>query len=111
MKSLTLGEASRRSGIAPRTLKRAVAEGRLPASRVDGWVYQIAPDDLASFALACQVEEMSSSAGRRAYAADRPRAAAPPPAPRSGLLSLFRSVAASLWPARIAAFRPSGPGK
>jgi hypothetical protein len=106
MKLLTLGEASRYSGIAARALRRAVADGRLPATRIDGWVYQIAPDDLASFSLSSQVEAMSSAAGQRAFAGDRPKAALRRPTPRSGLLSLVRTVAAGLWPARIAAARP-----
>lgn len=77
MTSFTLGEASRHTGLGVRILKRAIADLRLPARRPDGWVYQIASDDLASFSLAYQVEQLSSAAHQRQFLPERPRAAVP----------------------------------
>lgn len=114
MTLLTLGEASRRTGIGARTLKRAVEDGRLPAKRHDGWVYQIESDDLAGFSLVYRVEQLTSSARRRPFVTARPRASALPVKPPSGSLHWLKMVIASLRPAhglpeRGAASRGSVP--
>jgi len=100
MTLLTLGEAARRTGIGARTLKRAVEDGRLPARRQDGWVYQINSDDLAGFSLVHRVEQLTSSTRQRQYVAARPRAAALPVKPPSGLLNWLKMVIEGLRPAR-----------
>lgn len=108
MKLLTMGEATRQTGIGARILRRAVADGRLPARRLDGWAYQIESDDLASFSLAYQVERLSSSARQRTFVADRPRAAARPSAPPSGRLHWLRMLLAGLRPAHGVPARGGG---
>lgn len=100
MTLLTLGEASRHTGLDVRTLKRALEDKRLPARRRDGWVYQIESDDLASFSLAYQVEQLSAAAGERQFLPERPRAAVPPRVTPTGLRHWFRMLVAALRPAQ-----------
>jgi hypothetical protein len=45
--TLTLGQAAKTSGVAPERIRKAIEAGVLPARRLDGWVYQIDPSDLA----------------------------------------------------------------
>ena len=109
MTLLTLGEASRHSGLGVRTLKRAIDDKRLPAVRPDGWVYQIASDDVASFSLAYQVEHMASASGQRPFMAERPRAAVPTVlANPSGVRHWLRMLLTGLRPARGLPIRGGG---
>jgi hypothetical protein len=44
---LTLGQAAKLTGISKTSLRRAIVDGRLAASREDDWVYQIERSSLA----------------------------------------------------------------
>jgi len=92
----TLGAAARQTGIAPRTLRNAVRTGRLPARRIDGWVYQIHSGDLARFSLARQVEQMTSAARGRREPDHRPDAVIAPSAPPRGPMHRLRTLLAGL---------------
>lgn len=103
----TLGAAARQTGIGPRTLRNAVRTGRLPARRIDGWVYQIHSSDLARFSLARQVEQMTSAARGRREPEQRPATVLVAPTPPRGPLHRLRTLLAGLG---VASALPAGRG-
>lgn len=103
---LTLGEASKQSTLSKTALRKAIAEGHLRAMRIDDWIYQIRPDDLARYTARLQVRTLARELGRSEDRLpfspnpdDRGEQEKGRPAWRRGLDAIIRRLQ-SFWPAR-----------
>ena len=86
---LTLGAASRQSGVSTKALSKAIRDGRLQATRVDDWMFQIDQAELDRFLLirdtAPAADAVTAPAAPAAAASERIAAATVPPAGGSSL--------------------------
>jgi hypothetical protein len=100
MTALTLGAAARQTGLSEHVLSQAIKDGRLIASRKNGWVYQIEQDDLARFSLTVQVERLTPTMRPGAAAASGAGQAASAPSHFAMVRRWLHSIGIGLGAAR-----------